>query len=299
VDAEKALGRTSPAEISSLVGYAGGAAVGAMAVVGGWGRGCGWGAGGGWCAPAGLRPRIRARPTSRTDPRPPPDCNPQSGPNNKVCYYYSDPRTIYERLGHAEVVQVALSPGDEAAQAAEFRWGAGGGWRGGGAEAAAGTACGRAWRPPALPLPAPRLPPDAAVAALTAPHPHPQTARNPQAHRGHLLLPIPAADAAAPRVTHPPPPPNKPLATPRRFADTDFSQFQRQTQRPRAQPTPLRPPQKPPATPRRFADTYFSQFQRLRNGKMQRLDPQDFGAGYRNVVGIPGGVGSPLFKVGG
>lgn len=31
-------------------------------------------------------------------------------------------------------------------------------------------------------------------------------------------------------------------------------------------------------TRRRFADTYFSQFQRLRNGKMQRLDPQDFGA---------------------
>lgn len=49
----------------------------------------------------------------------------------------------------------------------------------------------------------------------------------------------------------------------------------------------------------RFADTYFSQFQRLRNGKMQRLDPQDFGAGYRNVVGLPGGVDSPLFKVGG
>lgn len=48
---------------------------------------------------------------------------------------------------------------------------------------------------------------------------------------------------------------------------------------------------------RKFADTYFSQFQRLRNGKMQRLDPQDFGAGYRNVVGLPGGVNSPFFKV--
>lgn len=45
----------------------------------------------------------------------------QTGPNNKVCYYYSDPRTIYEKLGHAEVVQVALSAQDESAQAAEFR----------------------------------------------------------------------------------------------------------------------------------------------------------------------------------
>ncbi|GBF95248.1 peptide methionine sulphoxide reductase [Raphidocelis subcapitata] len=116
VEAEKALGRTSPDQISALVGYAGGA---------------------------------------------------QAGPDGRVCYYYSDPRTIYEKLGHAEVVSVSLTPGDEAAQAAEFR---------------------------------------------------------------------------------------------------------------------------------RFADTYFSQFQRLRNGKMQRLDPQDFGAGYRNVVGLPGGVGSPFFK---
>lgn len=27
----------------------------------------------------------------------------QTGPDGKVCYYYSDPRTVYERLGHAEV----------------------------------------------------------------------------------------------------------------------------------------------------------------------------------------------------
>ncbi|KAI8473868.1 MAG: hypothetical protein J3K34DRAFT_409441 [Monoraphidium minutum] len=117
VEAEKALGRTSPDQISSLVGYAAGK---------------------------------------------------KAGPGGKVCYYYSDPRTTYEKLGHAEVVQVALTPGEEAQQEAEFR---------------------------------------------------------------------------------------------------------------------------------RFADTYFSQFQRLRNGRMQRLDPQDFGPGYRNVVGLPGGVSSPLFKV--
>jgi len=30
---------------------------------------------------------------------------------------------------------------------------------------------------------------------------------------------------------------------------------------------------------------------------MQRLDPQDAGPGYRNVIGLPGGVDSPLFKV--
>eukprot|EP00878_Enallax_costatus_P014352 GHUV01015012.1.p2 GENE.GHUV01015012.1~~GHUV01015012.1.p2 ORF type:complete len:184 (+),score=61.47 GHUV01015012.1:115-666(+) len=71
VDTEKALGRTDPAVISSLVGYAGGR---------------------------------------------------QTGPDGKVCYYYNaDPRTIYERLGHAEVVQVALSDEQTAAQQ-EFRW---------------------------------------------------------------------------------------------------------------------------------------------------------------------------------
>ena len=30
---------------------------------------------------------------------------------------------------------------------------------------------------------------------------------------------------------------------------------------------------------------------------MQRLDPQDAGPAYRNVIGLPGGVKSPLFKV--
>ena len=30
---------------------------------------------------------------------------------------------------------------------------------------------------------------------------------------------------------------------------------------------------------------------------MRRLDPQDAGPGYRNVVGLPGGTSSPLFKV--
>lgn len=47
---------------------------------------------------------------------------------------------------------------------------------------------------------------------------------------------------------------------------------------------------------RAFAKTYFSQFQRTPLG-MIRLDPQDKGAGYRNVIGIPGGVRSPLMKV--
>ena len=30
---------------------------------------------------------------------------------------------------------------------------------------------------------------------------------------------------------------------------------------------------------------------------MQRLDPQDAGAGYRNMIGVPGGMNSPLMKV--
>jgi len=47
---------------------------------------------------------------------------------------------------------------------------------------------------------------------------------------------------------------------------------------------------------RMFADTYFSQFRQSNRG-MQRLDPQDAGPAYRNVVGLPGGVKSPLFKV--
>jgi peptide methionine sulfoxide reductase MsrA len=48
---------------------------------------------------------------------------------------------------------------------------------------------------------------------------------------------------------------------------------------------------------KRMADTYFSQFRRLPNGKMLRQDPQDSGPGYRNVIGIPGGVNSDLFTV--
>ncbi len=40
---------------------------------------------------------------------------------------------------------------------------------------------------------------------------------------------------------------------------------------------------------------YFSQFRKTPFG-MLRLDPQDAGPGYRNVIGIPGGVTSPLFK---
>ena len=30
---------------------------------------------------------------------------------------------------------------------------------------------------------------------------------------------------------------------------------------------------------------------------MQRLDPQDAGAGYRNMIGVPGGMDSPLMKI--
>lgn len=48
---------------------------------------------------------------------------------------------------------------------------------------------------------------------------------------------------------------------------------------------------------RRYAKTYFSQFRRLPDGRMQRQDPQDAGPGYRNVVGIPGGIRSPLFQI--
>ena len=69
MDAEKALGRGS-AEISSVVGYAGGL---------------------------------------------------KSGPDGKVCYYYSDPRTVYERLGHAEVVKVDIASPDPAEIRKEFK----------------------------------------------------------------------------------------------------------------------------------------------------------------------------------
>lgn len=48
---------------------------------------------------------------------------------------------------------------------------------------------------------------------------------------------------------------------------------------------------------RNYAKTYFSEFRRLKNGKMQRQDPQDTGAGYRNTIGIPGGIHSDLFKI--
>ena len=44
------------------------------------------------------------------------------------------------------------------------------------------------------------------------------------------------------------------------------------------------------------AQVYFSQFRRTPFG-MLRLDPQDAGPGYRNVIGIPGGVHSALFKL--
>ncbi|KAG1665553.1 hypothetical protein FOA52_000699 [Chlamydomonas sp. UWO 241] len=115
VDTEKLMGRL-PAQISSVVGYAGG---------------------------------------------------PKAGPDGKVCYYYSDPRTVYEKLGHAEVVKVDIAGSDKGDVTKEFRM---------------------------------------------------------------------------------------------------------------------------------FADTFFTQFQRTPGG-MMRLDPQDAGPGYRNLVGLPGGVKSPLYQV--
>jgi peptide methionine sulfoxide reductase MsrA len=45
-----------------------------------------------------------------------------------------------------------------------------------------------------------------------------------------------------------------------------------------------------------FADKYFNQFVKTPFG-MMRQDPQDAGPGYRNVIGLPGGVNSPLFKI--
>ena len=45
-----------------------------------------------------------------------------------------------------------------------------------------------------------------------------------------------------------------------------------------------------------FADTYFGQFRKTPFG-MMRLDPQDAGPAYRNVIGIPKGIDSPLFEV--
>lgn len=45
-----------------------------------------------------------------------------------------------------------------------------------------------------------------------------------------------------------------------------------------------------------LVQVYFTQFRRTPFG-MLRLDPQDAGPGYRNIIGIPGGVNSPLFKI--
>lgn len=92
---------------------------------------------------------------------------PQTGPDGKVCYYYADPRTVYERLGHAEVVKVDIAATEPTDVKREFKT---------------------------------------------------------------------------------------------------------------------------------FAETYFNTFRKTPFG-MQRLDPQDAGPGYRNVVGLPGGVNSPLFQV--
>jgi hypothetical protein len=38
-------------------------------------------------------------------------------------------------------------------------------------------------------------------------------------------------------------------------------------------------------------------YRAVRGFGMQRLDPQDSGPGYRNMIGLPGGMDSPLMKV--
>jgi len=47
---------------------------------------------------------------------------------------------------------------------------------------------------------------------------------------------------------------------------------------------------------REFARLYFKQFRRSPFG-MMRQDPQDEGPGYRNVIGIPGGMNSSLMAI--
>ncbi|KAG2434554.1 hypothetical protein HYH02_012220 [Chlamydomonas schloesseri] len=47
---------------------------------------------------------------------------------------------------------------------------------------------------------------------------------------------------------------------------------------------------------RAFAKAYFAQFKKTPFG-MSRSDPQDRGAAYRNVIGLPGGIKSPLFHI--
>ena len=70
----------------------------------------------------------------------------------------------------------------------------------------------------------------------------------------------------------------------------------------------LAPPGRSDASPeeqekamRAFARVYFSQFvpRKSRDGKVfaLRQDPQDAGPGYRNVVGLPGGIRGPLFEI--
>jgi peptide methionine sulfoxide reductase MsrA len=50
------------------------------------------------------------------------------------------------------------------------------------------------------------------------------------------------------------------------------------------------------ASMKALSEVFFGQFVKTDRG-MARQDPQDAGAGYRNVVGLPGGVKSPLYKI--
>lgn len=47
---------------------------------------------------------------------------------------------------------------------------------------------------------------------------------------------------------------------------------------------------------RAFADRYFALFKKTPVG-MMRLDPQDTGPGYRNVIGLPGGIKSEYMTI--
>jgi len=124
----------------------------------------------------------------------------------QVCYYYSDPRTIYERLGHAEVVQLQLPSADDDNAFKMF----------------ADTYFKWVWD------------------GDTSFHPH---------------------DWQPPRCV---------TAGPISWQGVSTA---------------------------RLCWCPCRQFRRLPDGRMQRSDPQDAGPGYRNVVGLPGGADSPLFKV--
>jgi len=82
VEAERKQGRSND-EVTSLVGYAGGLGLGA--------------------------PSPKAGSTTA------------AAAAGKVCYYYGAADTVYDRLGHGEVVRTSLSAGDSDAAVADLR----------------------------------------------------------------------------------------------------------------------------------------------------------------------------------